>query len=164
MDFLNARTVSTSLLAAVIGVSGCATTEEVQEEPTVERPAEPARPPVRDSAMGEFGQVALALPTGERSTSALLVEAAGPDSMRVGQRYDYRIRVSNLTDTVLHDVRVLARPEGSLQIGGSEPQAQPTPDGQMMWWFPELEPGGSRIIAVGASPQGTGLARMCLTA
>lgn len=48
----------------------------------------------------------LAYPTGERETSVVLLEASGPQQVRVGQPYSYELRVTNLTDTPLHNVRV----------------------------------------------------------
>jgi uncharacterized repeat protein (TIGR01451 family) len=48
----------------------------------------------------------LAYPTGDRRTSAILLEAQAPEEVRVGQPYTYVLRVTNLTDTPLHDVRV----------------------------------------------------------
>lgn len=51
-------------------------------------------------------QYTLAYPTGDRNTSIVLLEAAGPQQVRVGQPYSYQLRVTNLTDTPLHNVRV----------------------------------------------------------
>jgi uncharacterized repeat protein (TIGR01451 family) len=48
----------------------------------------------------------LAFPTGDRRTSSVLLEAQMPDEVRVGQPYTYTLRVTNLTDTPLHNVRV----------------------------------------------------------
>src|SRR5690348_5995884 len=51
-------------------------------------------------------QYTLAYPTGDRRTSVLLLEATGPGQVRVGQQYNYTVRVTNLTDTPLHDVQI----------------------------------------------------------
>src|SRR3954469_6651511 len=48
----------------------------------------------------------LGYPTGDRRTSLLMLEAEAPDQVRVGQPYTYTLRVTNLTDTPLHDVEV----------------------------------------------------------
>jgi uncharacterized repeat protein (TIGR01451 family) len=52
------------------------------------------------------GTNALAFPTGDRRTSAILLEAQAPREVRVGQPYTYTLRVTNLTEAPLHDVRV----------------------------------------------------------
>src|SRR3954452_2359710 len=56
--------------------------------------------------VGDNFQYTLAYPTGDRRTSALLLEATGPGQVRVGQQYNYTLRVTNLTDTPLHDVAI----------------------------------------------------------
>ncbi|HYE21076.1 MAG TPA: CARDB domain-containing protein [Tepidisphaeraceae bacterium] len=48
----------------------------------------------------------LAYPTGDRQTSLVMLEVDAPDQVRVGQPYNYQMRITNLTDTPLHDVRV----------------------------------------------------------
>lgn len=48
----------------------------------------------------------LAYPTGARESSVLLLEADGPEQVRVGQPFNYTLRVTNLTDTPLHGVVV----------------------------------------------------------
>lgn len=51
--------------------------------------------------------VSTAFPTGERSSSLLLIEAHGPNEVRVGESYRVDLTVTNLTDKVaLHDVRI----------------------------------------------------------
>lgn len=48
----------------------------------------------------------LMFPTGDRATSLIALEATGPEQVRVGQPYNYDLKVTNLTDTPLHDVKV----------------------------------------------------------
>src|SRR3712207_7887219 len=43
-------------------------------------------------------QSTLAFPTGDRATSIVLLEATGPEQVRLGQPYNYNLRVTNLTD------------------------------------------------------------------
>src|SRR6478735_9327132 len=49
---------------------------------------------------------ALAVPTGDRRTSTVLVEQLLPQEARLNRPYDYRIRVTNLTDAPLAGVTV----------------------------------------------------------
>src|SRR5579864_807169 len=54
-------------------------------------------------------RTAMAFPTGDRNTSALLVEESGPREVRVGQPYNYEIRVTNLTNQPLNGVVLTQR-------------------------------------------------------
>jgi len=63
-----------------------------------------------------------AYPTGDRGTSALLVERGMPTVVQSGQRYSYELRITNLTDMVLVNVVVsdtapdgFEAPEGALK-------------------------------------------------
>jgi uncharacterized repeat protein (TIGR01451 family) len=57
----------------------------------------------------------LMFPTGDKATSLIALEATGPEQVRLGQPYNYNLRVTNLTDTPLHDVRV----DAAAPIAGS---------------------------------------------
>jgi uncharacterized repeat protein (TIGR01451 family) len=61
-----------------------------------------------DRSRAEPGTIrqSLAFPTGDRRSSAILLEAQAPEEVRVGQPYTYTLRITNLTDTPLHNVRV----------------------------------------------------------
>ncbi|HEX8323267.1 MAG TPA: CARDB domain-containing protein [Tepidisphaeraceae bacterium] len=48
----------------------------------------------------------LAYPTGERETSVVMLEVDSPQQVRLGQPYQYKVRLTNLTDTPLHGVQV----------------------------------------------------------
>lgn len=66
----------------------------------------------RRDARGQ-SQYTLAYPTGERDSSLLLLEVASPQQVRVGQPYNYTVRVTNLTDAALHGVQVRDTGTGS---------------------------------------------------
>ena len=84
------------------------------------------------AAGGPIGQ-SLAFPTGDRRTSAVLLEAQVPEEVRVGHPYTYTLRVTNLTDTPLHSVRVrdmsadseMAMERDADVTGTARPAAQP---------------------------------------
>jgi uncharacterized repeat protein (TIGR01451 family) len=85
-----------------------------------------------DRARVANGQAAysLAFPTGDRATSIVLLEATGPEQVRLGQPYNYDLKVTNLTDTPLNDVRVerltpRVGPE-SMNVTGSTGTTRPT--------------------------------------
>lgn len=64
---------------------------------------------------------ALAVPTGNVSTSVLLVEKLGLREARLNRPYDYRIRITNLTNTPLTGVVVRERLPESFALTRSEP-------------------------------------------
>lgn len=66
----------------------------------------------------------MAFPTGDPSTSSVLVEKALPREVLVGQEFEYRIRVTNLTDQPIMGVRVREFSE-SPQVAGGNMQGQP---------------------------------------
>jgi len=90
------------------------------------------------SAAGGPMRQSLAFPTGDRRTSAVLLEAQVPEEVRVGHPYAYTLRVTNLTDTPLHNVRVrdmsadsemaMERDAGADATGAARPAAQPAGD------------------------------------
>ncbi len=79
---------------------------------------------------GELTRYSLAYPTGEKDTSALLIEKITPREVRANQPYEYQIRVTNLTDQPLTGVTVLESFPPGLQIERAQPQAQITSFGQ----------------------------------
>lgn len=82
---------------------------------TAETPAETATPN------------AIIYPTGQQQPGvggALKVEKIGPSDVRVGQPYEYTIRVTNLTDAPLAGVRVQEFVPADLDIEQSQPKAQ----------------------------------------
>lgn len=109
------------------------------------------------------GDLFLILPSGDRATGILLVEASGPASVRVGQAYEYRIKVTNISrNLVLEDVQVhQTTPEG-FSIEGSKPEAAEGDGGETRWKIARLDPGESRLITVSALSDQEGSAAGCI--
>ena len=84
----------------------------------------------REAGRGNV-EYAMAFPTGDRESSAVLLQVEGPKSVRVGQRYDYSLRVTNLTDEPLHDVKVwdLAPAQGDAPSRGAAARGDGGRDG-----------------------------------
>jgi uncharacterized repeat protein (TIGR01451 family) len=76
---------------------------------------------------GQMSTTSLAFPTGDRSTSALLVEKSLPREVKVGQDFDYQIRVTNITDHPLTDVVVREYTHAPAMNMGSRPQVRSEP-------------------------------------
>src|SRR6266581_1166805 len=82
--------------------------------------------PVRDARedSADSSRVALAYPTGNRSTSAVLVERMSPPEVRLGEAYEYQIKVTNLTNATLSGVIVREKLPTDFAITRAEPQGK----------------------------------------
>lgn len=66
--------------------------------------------------------LSLVYPTGDRATSALLVEVTAPDEVQVGRNFNYTVRVTNLTkNLILEDVTVRQETGEGFSIERFEP-------------------------------------------
>ena len=77
--------------------------------------------PVRE---GNLVKYALAYPTGERDSSAVLLEKSTPAEVRVGQPYTYTITVTNLTDAPLSGVTVFESVGDGITFDSASPPPQ----------------------------------------
>jgi Domain of unknown function DUF11 len=109
----------TTWLALLIG---CASSES-EPEPTREAPAAERRDGLYWTER--------AYPTGDRHTSVVLLESGTPAEVSAGTRYEYVLRVTNLTDQNLDHVVVMDKPQGNFRMDGSKPQ---TEDGKNLRW------------------------------
>lgn len=122
-------------------------------------PAEPVsqRAAVRGVSAGE-GEVvtSVALPTGERATSLLLVEHVGPEPGRVraGEEFAYRIRLTNLSGScALEGIVVRQHLASGLEVVAAEPAAAGREGDEQVWRLDPLDPGAStEIRATGVVP------------
>jgi len=104
----------------------------------------------------------LAYPTGDRRTSLLMLEAEAPDQVRLGQPYTYTLRVTNLTDTPLHDVEV--RDVGH-QAPGTERERSDMPRGSTSgatWNVGTLAPKETQTKQISATADEVGTVGNCL--
>ncbi len=110
------------------------------------------------------GPMALALPTGDRATSSLLVEAAPPAQVAVGHAFEYQIKLTNLTkNLVLEDIQVRQNLGEHLSIEKSEPEANKADKkGEKSWTVARLAPGESQMIKVHALGEDVGSASSCI--
>jgi len=99
-------------LVAISVATGCSTTDRANDNASRGGDSPARLASSRDGgtdrinvAPGQTRSI-LAFPTGDRATSIVQLEAVGPEEVRVGQPYNYTLRVTNLTDTPLHEVRV----------------------------------------------------------
>src|SRR5882672_7477096 len=112
-----------------------------------------------DSA--DSSRVALAYPTGNRSTSAVLVERMSPPEVRLGEPYEYQIKVTNLTNATLSGVIVREKLPADFTISRAEPQAKV--DGDIRaFGLGDLPPKQSKMIRISGTPTKPGNIDSCV--
>jgi len=116
-------------------------------------------PPVgRDMSVTE-----LVLPTGNRSTGALLIHKVVPVEVEKGKQFTYQYHVTNLQDCKMQGVELLATDFLNLNLVKSEPSAETAPDGYR-WRLGDLDECQTKIINVQATSANVGSASACLSA
>jgi uncharacterized repeat protein (TIGR01451 family) len=149
--FRSTRTSSASALAlsAVLLpiLAGCAaTTKEEAPPPVVAQPK--AEAPKQTSTPGA---VSMAFPTGDPSTSAVLLEKIVPPSVVLGQNFTYEIRVKNLTGMTLENVVVSEQMSPNFKVANQSPQ--PNMVGMVAnYAFKNIPPRGSETIRISGAP------------
>jgi len=112
-----------------------------------------------DSA--DSSRVALAYPTGNRSTSAVLVERMSPPEVRLGEAYEYQIKVTNLTNATLSGVIVREKLPADFAISRAEPQGKVDNDIHI-FELGDLPPKQSKMIRIGGTPSKAGQIDSCV--
>ncbi len=95
-------------------------------------------------------------PTSGREGSVVLVEKFAPSEVLLGQPYDYQIKLTNLTQSQLVDVKFTDRLPQGFKIDSSTPEAKNVPDGKVEWTVGELGPKESKTIQVRGTATGAG--------
>lgn len=98
-----------AIATILVGAAGCQSDDAVSRGGSA-----PAKATTLDKRDGGTDRVtragmatsSLAYPTGQRETSVVMLEVDAPKQVRLGQQYQYTLRLTNLTDTPVHGVRV----------------------------------------------------------
>jgi len=128
-------------LCVAIGSVGCTTTSSTTSAPQA-RAAQP-RPATDGAARGS-----MYFPTGDRNTSAILLERVAPAQVRSDLEFDYVMRVTNLTTMNLNDVVVRDLCGGNFTYVSSTPPAVGKSPEPLMWGLGDLAPNASKEITV----------------
>lgn len=147
-------------VVAALGASGC--TEGYKwprlegkwtEKPAAAAPAPraaaptpapaPAPAPAPRAAAPSGGSV-MYFPTGERSTSSIMLEKIAPTEVIAGQPFDYIIKVTNLTSLSLDNVVVTDTLSPNFKVLSSAPPAE----GTYRWSLGTMRPGESKEIRI----------------
>lgn len=117
----------------------------------------PSRSPCEAAAMARTSQT---FPT-TTAGGAIMLEKMAPTEVITNQPFDYRIKVTNLTDRELSNVVVKDQIPTNLVFKSSTPEMMGTPEGQVSWSLGTLGPKASQMISVTAVASGTGSVASC---
>lgn len=106
----------------------------------------------------------LFVPTGVKETSGLMVERLVPREVVAGQPFDYVLRVTNLTPTVLKDVAVSDVCGDNFTLISSNPATAQANGNNLQWVLGEMQGRETRDITVRGSFPGGAVAKSCVSA
>ena len=90
----------------------------------------------------------LAMPTGSVASSAILVEKTAPAEVRVGDLYEYVIKLTNLTNCQLLDVIVVEQLPANFTLKETVPTASSVTDQRVEWLLGTLGAGEEKVLRV----------------
>lgn len=115
--------------------------------------AAPAQPAVQ--SMGGDLKGWLAVPTGNKATSAILLEKFAPGEVAVGETFDTTLVVTNLTPMSLNNVVVANELAPTYKLDSTNPTAAMSDIRAGRWNVGTLPPGASRTVTLtGSASQG----------
>ena len=117
----------------------------------------------RATREGDRTRYTMAYPTGDRDSSVMLVEKTLPSQVRLGQPFEYDIKVTNITDATLDDVRIQEQTPEGLAITASQPERQGQ-GADAGWELGTLKPRESKTIRVSGRAEKQGELGTCLFA
>ncbi len=129
--------------------------------PRAETPAPAAQPRASSPAPApRTGSSVMYLPTGERGTSAIMIERTSPGEVVAGSNFTYDIIVTNLTDMALNSVLVTDEPSGNFRFVSADP-APKTSGNIYSWELGNLAGRQSKTIRVTGTAPGAGTITHC---
>jgi uncharacterized repeat protein (TIGR01451 family) len=104
---------------------------------------------------------AMAFPTGEVRTSAVLLHRVMPSQVRRGEDFTYSYHVTNLTSGELQNVLVSLTSANNLEIVSSDPAASRSGNG-MAWPLGTLGPNETKVVTLTGNAAEVGTASDCI--
>jgi uncharacterized repeat protein (TIGR01451 family) len=146
-------------------------------KPVAAKPAEPASAPksaatassgncksYRPAVPAGYDTQALAFPTGDVNTSALLVQLVAPKQVRVGQQYAEEIHVTNVTGADLQSVVVSSSGFDNYKLESVNPASTGGQGGALTWSLGNLKSCETRVIKLNGSATKVGTTGACVSA
>ena len=113
---------------------------------------QPPQPQPQQSpcAVRKMVSTAQGYPVGGPAGGAISIEKLVPDQVVINEPFDYRVKVTNLTDRELLNVVVTDVKPAHMKLLASDPEIQ-MEEGQVQWRLGALGPNASKIISVRAT-------------
>jgi len=118
----------------------------------------PAENPAPRAAVASTGSV-MYIPTGERNSSALMIEKIYPTQVTVGQPFDYIIKATNISSLALSNVTVTEAAPTNFTISSVTPTGN-----NGVYNLGTLNPGESKSVTFKGSAGGIGSINSCASA
>jgi len=140
--------------------SGAGSTAPAYQPPVAQPAASTSAPSGTMTQTGGMNRASLAYPTGDKSTSAVLIEKFAPAEVNAGQPTEYVIRVTNLTSLTLDDVVITDDVGDNFSISGTTPQSSGGGK-SLRWALGSMAPRAVVDIRVAGSAGGPGTFGSC---
>jgi len=114
-------------------------------------------PPIPSTECGPY-VVSRTYPTTE--AGMIKLEKTMPDQVQINAEFDYSIRVTNLAEVAVDDVKVTENTEGNFKFNESDPPAD-IQGNQLTWSIGALAPGATRQIRVSGSAMSNDCVKNC---
>ena len=134
------------LSAMILLVNGCCEPQATKEVVYVP----PPEPPQNPCAVRKMVSTAQGYPVEGPAGGAIRIEKLVPDQVVINEPFDYRIKVTNLTDKELLNVVVTDVRPAHMKMLTSDPEMQ-MEEGQVQWHLGPLGPNASKTITVRAT-------------
>ena len=137
-------------LAGISGIAGCKSTSEssstTSDSNGMTNSSSISAPGVthENEADSQF-TTARSFPTGDKSSSVLMVEAMGPKSIRVQHDASYQMKVTNLTDMPVKNVSISSTTPDGFDVSAA---GKPGDNGMMSYPVGDLGPKESKMISI----------------
>lgn len=118
----------------------------------------PAETPAPRAAVASTGSV-MYIPTGERNSSALMIEKIYPTQVTVGQPFDYIIKATNISAQALNNVTVTEAAPTNFTISSVTPTGS-----NGVYNLGTLNPGESKSVTFKGAAGGIGSINSCASA
>ena len=111
----------------------------------------------RESAPARNGQIErteLFYPTGQKSSSILLIERIVPSEVRTGETFEYKLLLTNLTGATLRDVKLTEAYPPEFRVERTDPKVSEQRTGQLAWQWPKLNARSKVTMSIRGSATG----------
>lgn len=157
------QTWAVALLVLTGGLTGCwrsqSTAETGSSPPPAPAPAK-AEAPATPAGMV---RTTVAFPTGQRQSSAFLIDRIAPAEVAVGQVFDSTISVTNISSVPFGEVALVDRCAATYKLVSAEPKPAAAEAGMTRWDLGRIEPGQTKSIALRSSAEAVGSMRNCMS-